>query len=333
MKSIGGARAPWGVVLVNTGTPDAPESGAVRHYLRRFLSDPRVIETPRWLWWPLLNGVILPLRAPRSAAKYRSIWRDDGSPLRVYGERLGEALARALHDAVGAVRVEVANLYSQPGVAEAFAAHSAAGVRRIIVMPLYPQASGTTTGAVYDQAGEAMRGVRTFPDLRFMGDYHDRPAYIDALATSVRDHWREQGRGAHLLISFHGIPLSCVQAGDAYGAQCQATAEALAAALGLDAADWTLAFQSRFGPARWLTPATATVLHDLPRRGVRSLDVVCPGFAVDCLETLEEIAIEGRETFVHAGGERFSYVPALNARPIHARALAALLLDATRDWH
>lgn len=332
MSAASTAHTDWGVVLVNTGTPDAPQSGAVRRYLRRFLSDRRVIEAPRWLWLPLLNGLILPLRAPRSAAKYRSIWLEDGGPLKVHSDRLGEAIARELHAAVGAVPVRTAFLYSEPGVAAAFGAFAAAGTRRIVLLPLFPQMSGTTTGAAYDQAGAALGTARVLPELRLLGDYHLAPAYVEALAASVRDHWRQHGRGAHLLISFHGLPLEYVRAGDRYGERCRATAAALAAALDLEAAAWSLAFQSRFGPAKWLGPATDELLRALPGRGVRALDVVCPGFAVDCLETLEEIAIAGRETFLHAGGERFGYVSALNARADHARALAGLLLDATRDW-
>ncbi|MFO1409271.1 MAG: ferrochelatase [Steroidobacteraceae bacterium] len=332
MSGDGAARGDWGVVLVNTGTPDAPASGPVRRYLRRFLSDRRVIDAPRAFWLPLLNGVILPLRAPRSAAKYRSVWLEDGGPLKVYSDRLGAALARELHAAVGAVPVQVAYLYSEPGVPAAFAALASAGVRRIVLLPLFPQMSGTTTGAVYDQAGAALAGTRALPDLRLLADYAVDGGYIGALAASVRDHWRAHGRGAHLLVSFHGIPLSYVRAGDVYGERCRATAAALAAALELDAGAWSLAFQSRFGPAKWLGPSAEETLRSLPGRGVRSLDVLCPGFAVDCLETLEEIAIAGRETFLHAGGERYAYIGALNARSDHARALAGLLLDATRDW-
>ncbi len=332
MSASSGPRSDWGVVLVNTGTPAAPESGAVRRYLRRFLADRRIIEAPRWFWLPLLNGLILPLRAPRSAAKYRKVWLDEGSPLKVYSDRLGQAVARELHAAVGAVHTQVAYLYSEPGVAAAFGALAAAGARRIALLPLFPQMSGTTTGAVYDQAAAALRQTRALPELRLLNDYHVAPAYIEALAASVRDHWRQQGRGAHLLMSFHGIPLAYVRGGDVYGEQCRATAAALATALGLGAENWSLAFQSRFGPAQWLGPSTDASLRALPGRGVRALDVVCPCFAVDCLETLEEIAIEGRATFLHAGGERYTYIGALNARADHARALAGLLLDATRDW-
>ncbi|MCC7462386.1 MAG: ferrochelatase [Gammaproteobacteria bacterium] len=332
MSGGSAARGDWGVVLVNTGTPDAPQSGAVRRYLRRFLSDRRVIEAPRWFWLPLLNAVILPVRAPRSAAKYRRVWLEDGGPLQVHCGRLAAALARELHAAIGVVPVQIAYLYSGPGVSAAFAALAAAGVRRVVLLPLFPQMSATTTGAVYDQAGAALARMRALPELRLLSDYAVDRGYLEALAASVRDHWRAHGRGAHLLMSFHGIPQSGVRRGDQYGERCRATATGLAAALGLDAGSWSLAFQSRFGPARWLGPSASDTLRALPGRGVRALDVICPGFAVDCLETLEEIAIEGRATFLRAGGERYAYVGALNARSDHARALAALLLDATRDW-
>lgn len=332
MSGTSRAHAGIGVVLVNTGTPDAPESGAVRRYLRRFLSDRRVIGAPRLVWLPLLNGLILPLRAPRSAAKYRSVWLDEGGPLKVHTERLGAALARELGAATGSCRVEVAYLYSDPAVVRAFDALADAGVRHVLVLPLFPQMSSTTTGAVYDQVFAALARRRALPALRLVAEYHLHAGYIDALAQSVRDHWRLHGRGTHLLLSFHGIPLSYVRAGDVYGEHCQATAAAVAAALGLRDDEWSLSFQSRFGPAKWLGPATADVLAQLPGRGVRSLDVACPGFAVDCLETLEEIAIEGREAFRRAGGERYAYIAALNSRAAHARALAAVVLDAARDW-
>lgn len=317
-----------GVLLVNTGTPRAPRAREVRQFLRPFLSDPRVVELPRWLWLPLLIGVILPLRAPRSARNYRRIWMDGGSPLAVYAGALQQALELSLEAVpASAVVVETAFLYSQPGVSAALARLRAAGARRLVVLPLFPQASGTTTGAVFDQLGRAGRQWRAFGDLRFVADYHDDPRYIAALADSVREHWLQHGRAGHLLMSFHGIPESYVQAGDAYAAQCRHTAALLAAALELPGDGWSLAFQSRFGRARWLGPATDRELRLLPARGIRSLAVVCPGFALDCLETLEEISIGGRELFLHAGGEQFQYVPALNARASHVQFLQQLLLE------
>jgi protoporphyrin/coproporphyrin ferrochelatase len=321
-----------GVLLVNTGTPAAPRTAAVRSFLRRFLSDPRVIELPRALWLPLLYGLVLPLRAPRSARKYRQIWDSEGSPLLLNTSKLRAAIERELIALRGNIRVEQAFLYSAPYVAESLAALRDAGVRRLIVLPLFPQASGSTTGAVYDQVGQALRRWRALPELRYIAGYHAEADYISALAASLADHWRLHGRGAHLLMSFHGIPQSYVARGDRYGDQCRQTAAQLAAALDLAPRDWSLSFQSRFGANRWLTPATDRSLRELPRRGIRAVTVLCPGFAADCLETLEEIALAGRDIFLQSGGERFDYVPALNGRSDHAGALARLVVRSTADW-
>lgn len=320
------------VLLVNTGTPVAPRSGAVRGFLRRFLSDPRVIELPRALWLPLLYGLVLPLRAPRSARKYRQIWQSEGSPLLLNTAKLRDALERELTALRGEFRVEQAFLYSPPDVWHTLEALRNAGVRRLIVLPLFPQSSGSTTGAVYDQVARALRAWRALPELRYIAGYHAEPDYISALAASLRDHWRLHARGGHVLMSFHGIPQSYVARGDRYGDECRQTAVQLAAALDLAPRDWSLSFQSRFGANRWLTPATDRSLRELPRRGIRAVTVICPGFAADCLETLEEIALSGRDIFLASGGERFDYVPALNGRADHAGTLARLILRSTADW-
>jgi len=320
------------VLLVNTGTPEAPSSGAVRSFLRRFLSDPRVIELPRILWLPLLYGVILPLRAPRSAHKYQQIWQDAGSPLLINSTRLSESLQRELLSLRGQIRVEQAFLYSKPYVHAQLDRLRADGFRRVIVLPLFPQSSGSTTGAVYDQVAQALRRWRALPQLRFIASYQAEPDYISALATSLKDHRRLHGVGGHLLMSFHGIPLSYIAGGDRYADECRQTASLLATAMNFEAHEWSLAFQSRFGANRWLTPATDRTLAALPRRGIRSVTVMCPGFAADCLETLEEIALTGRDIFMKAGGERFDYVPALNARSDHAAALAHLVVRNIGDW-
>jgi len=327
-------RRECAVLLVNTGTPAAPRSGAVRHFLSRFLTDRRVIEMPRTLWLPLLYCFVLPLRAPRSAHRYRLIWRADGSPLLLHTSQLRTALERELAGAgaAAAIRVEQAFLYSAPQVSRVMETLRAARVRRLLVLPLFPQASGTTTGAVYDQVARSLARWRTLPELRYVAEYYDEPDYIGALAASVRAHWQQHGRGDQLLISFHGIPQAYVERGDRYADQCRDTAERLAAALELTAPDWTLSFQSRFGANRWLKPATATTLHELPRRGVRAVTVICPGFAADCLETLEEIALGGRAIFLKAGGERFDYVPALNDGTLQVSALARLVTRVTSDW-
>jgi protoporphyrin/coproporphyrin ferrochelatase len=324
--STANAAATTGVLLVNTGTPTAPRAREVRQFLRPFLSDPRVVELPRWLWLPLLNGVILPLRSPRSARNYQRVWRVDGSPLAVFSSQLRTALSDELQQrAPAAFEVKLAYLYTSPGVAATINAFCASGIRRLVILPMYPQYSGTTTAAVFDQVSKALQRRRDIPELHFVSHYFDEPPFIAALADSVREHWRANGRGEHLLMSFHGIPERCVQRGDPYATQCHATAQCLAAELALSSGDWSLSFQSRFGKARWLEPATDLTLARLARDGQRSLDVICPGFAVDCLETLEEIAIGGREIYQHAGGGALQYIKALNGRQDHAAALATIV--------
>jgi protoporphyrin/coproporphyrin ferrochelatase len=320
------------LLLVNTGTPNVPRSFAVRAFLRRFLSDPRVIELPRALWLPLLYLLVLPLRAPRSAARYRLIWQREGSPLAVNTAQLTQALAQELAARGLGLRVERSFLYSQPLVGEVMDTLRRSGVQRLAVLPLFPQSSGSTTGAVYDQVAASLRPWRTLPELRCIAGYHAEPHYIRALSESVRAHWREHGRDGLLLVSFHGIPQSYAQRGDRYPEQCRETATLLASALELTPEQWSLSFQSRFGANRWLTPATDATLRELPSRGVRAVTVICPGFAADCLETLEEIALAGRAHFLAAGGERFSYVPALNAQSAHVSALAELIERTLADW-
>jgi protoporphyrin/coproporphyrin ferrochelatase len=321
-----------GVLLVNTGTPKAPTSREVRRFLRRFLSDPRVIELPRLLWLPLLYGLILPLRAPRSARKYREIWQPQGSPLLVHTSQLRLRLESSLAAAGTHAVVADAYLYARPFVEEILDTWRAQRMRRLFVLPLFPQTSGATTGAVFDQVGRSLQSWRALPELRCAASYCTDPAYISALASSVREHWEAHGREGHLLCSFHGIPESFVSRGDCYAEQCRQTATQLAATLDLRERDCSMSFQSRFGANRWLTPATEDVLRALPGRGERRVTVLCPGFAADCLETLEEIALTGRAIFLGAGGESFRYVPALNAREDHARALAQLILRSTDDW-
>lgn len=322
-----------GVLLVNSGTPDSPSTRDVRRFLGRLLGDPRVIELPRALWLPLLHGVILRTRPFRSARKYRQIWTPEGSPLLLHSERLRDAVRRRLGGLVRApVAVEIGMLYASPGVADGLARLRDAGAQRILVLPLFPQYSGVSTGAVYDQVQAELRRWRWVPELRFVGDYADYPPYVDALRDSVAAHWAAHGRTAHLLMSFHGIPERYFREGDPYFCKCQRTARLLADELDLAPDEWSVAFQSRYGPGRWLQPYTDAVIASLPQRGVGSLTVVCPGFAADCLETLEEIAIENRERFLAAGGERFEYVPALNSGPLHAQAIASLAARHAGGW-
>ena len=322
-----------GILLINSGTPLAADAGAVRAFLARFLTDPRVVELPRALWLPLLYGLILPFRPARVARKYRRIWSAAGSPLRDLTERLRAELANALAQRMLApLSVEAGMLYSAPDVAGALRRLRADGAQRLLVLPLFPQYCGATTGAAHDQVSSELRRWRALPDVQLVADYHDDPGYIEALRAGVAAHWQAHGRTAHLLISFHGIPERYCERGDPYFERCHATARLLADELLLREGEWSVSFQSRFGRAEWLKPYTLTVLAGMPARGVREVSVVCPGFAVDCLETLEEIDIENRAAFMHAGGQRFEYVPALNASSAHAHCLAELIAQRCQGW-
>jgi ferrochelatase len=327
------------VVVVNLGTPEAPTPGAVRRYLREFLSDRRVVDLPRWLWWPLLNLVILPLRSTRVAHKYASIWLADGSPLAAYTRQLAQAMQRECPQ----WRVIHAMRYGAPALAQTLRRLRDEGAQRVVVLPLYPQYSTTTTASVRDvveAAGFAIRDsgfhetggtpvatVAGAPAAHFIGDYHLDAGWIQAITDSIRTHRARQGNAAHLLFSFHGLPQRLADRGDPYPRQCEAGARAIAAALGLRDESWTLAYQSRFGREKWLEPATADTLESLAARGIRSVDVIAPGFAVDCLETLEEVAQMLKDDFRARGGE-LRYIGCLNDSDAHARALAAVVRGA-----
>ncbi|BBD80864.1 ferrochelatase, protoheme ferro-lyase [Aerosticca soli] len=322
-----------GLLLVNLGTPEAPTAAAVRPYLAEFLGDPRVIDYPRWLWWPILHGVILRVRPRRSAQAYARIWTPQGSPLRVGSEALAAALQNALdRRRPGAVRVALAMRYGQPAVVPTIERLVREGVRRLLVLPLYPQYSATSTGSVLDAVAAAMQRLRWPPELRTINDYHDDPAHIEALAGHIERWWQRHGRGEKLLLSFHGIPERYVRAGDPYRDQCLATARRLRERLGLAEDALVLSFQSRVGREPWLSPYTDATVRALAARGVRRLDVACPGFAVDCLETLEEIAMQNREFFLEAGGEDLRYIPALNDDPAQVDQLCALALRHLQGW-
>jgi len=293
----------------------------VRRYLAEFLRDPRVVTLPRLLWWPILYGVILPTRPRRVAHAYRAIWTEQGSPLRVYSQQLADDLAAHLG---GEVPVVLGMRYGSPSLGEALERLGESGVGRVLVLGLYPQYAAATTASILDGVGAVLRDRPDIPELRFVHDYHNHRAYIEALAGSVRRCWEQNAESQCLVISFHGLPCSQIAAGDPYAVQCEATAAALVAALELGPEEWRLGYQSRVGKQAWLTPYTDEILRDLPRDGVRRISVVCPGFAVDCLETLEEINIRYRQVFLDAGGEHMDYVPALNAHPDHAGLLAGI---------
>jgi protoporphyrin/coproporphyrin ferrochelatase len=325
--------AQAGVLLVNLGTPEAPTARALRPYLAEFLGDPRVIEYPRWLWWLILHGVILRIRPARSAHAYARIWTPEGSPLRVGSEKLAEALqARFRHGQRGPIRVALAMRYGAPSVRTQIEQLQREGVRRLLVLPLYPQYSATSTGSVIDAVADTLKQLRWPPELRIVNDYHDDVNHIEALALSIEHWWAAQGRGDKLLLSFHGIPQRYVDAGDPYFHQCQGTARRLAARLGLDETQLVVSFQSRVGREPWLQPYTDATVRRLAAEGVKRLDVACPGFAVDCLETLEEIAMQNGDFFTAAGGEALRYIPALNDSAEQLASLSAVIRRHTQGW-
>lgn len=317
------------LLLVNLGTPDAPTAAAVRRYLAEFLSDRRVVQLPRVLWWPLLYGLVLPLRSARVARKYAEAWLPGGSPLAVHTAELAEAVQARMPG----VPVAHAMRYGSPAFADVLNQLHAGGATKVLVLPLYPQYSTTTTASVGDvvelaRAAGHRDGAVPACTIGMVAEYHLDARWVQAVADSIRAHWNAHGRGERLLLSFHGIPQRLVDAGDPYEAQCRASAAAIADALGLAKDDWMPCFQSRFGRERWLQPYTSDTLEALAKAGIARVDVVCPGFAVDCLETLEEIAIENAELFREAGGEALRYIPCLNATPAHADALAGIASDA-----
>lgn len=323
--------AGTGVLVVNLGTPDAPTPRAVRRYLGEFLADPRVIEAPRWLWRTVLHGVILRIR-PRPVAKaYRRIWTEAGAPLLTHSHALTEALRQRLGQS-GDTPVELGMRYGNPSIDEALERLRAARVRRLLVLPLYPQYSGTTTGATFDALAASLARWRWLPALRMVDSYHEHSAYIDALARQIRAHRDAHGRRRPLLFSFHGLPRRYLDAGDPYFCHCHKTARLVAERLDLADDAWAVAFQSRFGREPWLQPYTDEVLSRWPAEGIDEVDVCCPGFPADCLETLEEVAIGYRELFLERGGKELSYIPALNDSEAHVTALQRILEDAGSGW-
>ena len=314
---------PTALILCNLGTPNAPNPRAVRRYLAEFLSDRRVVEIPRALWLPILYGLVLPTRPKKSAAKYAQIWLGDkGSPLLHYTELQTAGLQARCGDKA---KVYTAMRYGQPALPAVLSQAQADGAQRIIILPMYPQYSGTTTASVFDSAAAWSAQQRHIPSLTIISDFHQHPAYIAALAAQVQAHWQQHGRAQKLLLSFHGLPQRCVDLGDPYAAQCQQTAALLAAALQLPPDAWQISFQSRFGKAKWLEPATDRSLMALAAQGCASVEVFCPGFVSDCLETLEEIAIENRDIFIQAGGQDLRFIPCLNDSPAWLDALKEIL--------
>jgi ferrochelatase len=324
--------AKAGILMVNLGTPEAPTAKALRPYLKQFLGDPRVVEVPRPIWWLILNGIILPFRAPKSAKAYAEVWTEEGSPLLVNNRRLAEKLASNLSQDLPDIQFELAMSYGKPSIPDALDRLQAANVQRLLVLPMYPQYSATTTASVFDQVTLWMQNQRWFPELRFINDFYRQESWQDAIVNSIRGFQTEHGKPDKLLFSFHGIPKRNLLAGDPYHCQCKFSARHIATRLGLRDDEWMVTFQSRLGKAEWLKPYTDQTLEELGHSGVKNLQVVCPGFSIDCLETLEEIAMEGKEEFIEAGGEDLKYIPCLNDSDEHVSVLRELCLRHGQGW-
>ena len=320
------------VLYCNLGTPDEPTAPALRRYLAEFLSDQRVVEIPRLVWLAILHGIILRIRPKKSAAKYASIWMPEGSPLKVWTQRQAALLGSKLQAQGHQVQVRYAMRYGNPSMASQLDQLKADGVTRVLILPAYPQYSATTSASVFDAVYTWAAKVRRLPEFRFVNHYHDDPGYTAALAASIQTYWAAHGQADKLVMSFHGVPERTLQLGDPYHCECYKTARLVAAKLGLDKDQYKVTFQSRFGKAKWLEPYTEPTLIKLAQEGVKSVDVVCPGFTGDCLETLEEISMEAREAYLHAGGEKFSYIPCLNDSPDWTTALAGIAAQHLAGW-
>ncbi|MDX1455989.1 MAG: ferrochelatase [Marinobacter sp.] len=322
-----------GVLITNLGTPDAPTSSALRRYLSEFLADPRVVEVPRMIWWLILHGVILRIRPARSAKAYQKVWQSEGSPLLLHTRNQCQAIQTALSNRYGSrVVVQFAMRYGNPSITSALDAFQDQGVRQLLVLPLYPQYSASTSASTFDAIAADYTRRRWLPDFRFISHYPDFPPYIEAMATHIEQHWQQHGRNQKLILSYHGIPLKYLHRGDPYFCECHKTSRLLAERLGLDENQCLTTFQSRFGREAWLQPYTDETLKTLAAEGTESVDVFCPGFSADCLETIEEIDEENRGYFMEAGGSAFSYIPALNSSPAHIDALVALIEKHLQGW-
>lgn len=322
-----------GVLITNLGTPDAPTKKALRPYLKEFLSDPRVVEVPKFIWWCILNFVILNIRPAKSAKAYREVWTEQGSPLLVHTKNQALALKEELQKSFGdKVVVDFAMRYGQPSISQVTENMMQQGVRKLLVLPLYPQYCASTSASTFDALAHDFKKRRWIPELRFVSHYHDYPLYIQAAADKIRAHWQAHGQAEKLLFSYHGIPKRYLTAGDPYHCECYKTSRLIAENLGLDESQYLTTFQSRFGREEWLKPYTDHTLKDLAKEGVKSVQIFCPGFSADCLETIEEIGIENRDYFLEAGGKDYQYIAALNSEPQHISALATLISDNLAGW-
>ncbi len=322
-----------GVLVTNLGTPDAPTTPAVKRYLAEFLSDPRVIETPKFIWWCILHGIILRTRPQRSAAAYKKVWTKNGSPLLDIASRQARKIQTELNTrTTHSIKVELAMRYGNPSIKQALEKLRDANANRILIFPLYPQYSAVTTASTFDAVAAVLKTWRLIPEIRTINHYHDNPDYINAVANRINQYWQTHPKPEKLLFSFHGLPKNYLLAGDPYYCECHKTARLIADRLALKKAEWQLTFQSRFGPRKWLQPYTDKTLKKLAKKGTRQVQVVCPGFSADCLETIEEINMQNRAFFIAAGGEAFAYIPALNADDGHIQVLSNIITTHCQGW-
>lgn len=322
-----------GVLVTNLGTPDAPTPAALRTYLAEFLADPRVIEVPRLIWWFALHGFILRTRPKKSAGIYKKIWTEEGSPLLSISKKQAEGIQTLLNTQFsGSVKVELAMRYGNPSIESALEKLRAANARRILILPLYPQYSAATTASTFDAIADQLKQWRWLPEIRMVNNYYEDEGYIAAVANSIEQYWQNNSKVEKLLFSFHGLPKDYVDAGDPYFDECHATAKLIAEKMNLNKDEWLITFQSRFGSREWLKPYTDKTLKSLAKEGIKSVNVICPGFSADCLETLEEINMQNRGFFIEAGGEEFSYIPALNENEEHLQALSNITINHCYGW-
>ena len=330
---VHGSDSCLGVLITNLGTPEAPTPSAVRKYLAEFLWDPRVVEIPRLIWWLILHGIILRTRPSKSAEAYEKVWTEEGSPLLVISKQQQDALQSKLSQLCpGPVKVELAMRYGNPSIASALENLKTQGARHVVLFPLYPQYSASTTASTFDAVAKVFMKQRWMPELRMINNYGTDSGYINACVQQIKSHWQQTQRNQKLVFSFHGLPKRNLILGDPYHCECHETARLIAEKLNLKEEEWQLTFQSRFGKAEWLQPYTIKIMEQLPGAGVKSVDVFCPGFSADCLETLEEISMQNCEVFMQAGGEAFSYISALNDESAHIDALADIVMQHTQGW-
>ena len=327
-----GSKEKLGILITNLGTPDRPERRAVRLYLKEFLSDPRVIEVPKLIWQIILRGIILNLRPQKTVKLYKSIWKKEGGPLLVMLKKQKKGIKKNLKNKIKNIKIEIAMRYGNPSLEKGLKKLRDFGCRRILIFPLYPQYCAATTGSTFDKATEILRKWRWIPEIRFINGYSDNFLYIDCLVKSIKDSWKKNGKSQKLIFSYHGIPKKYLLEGDPYHCFCQKTTRLVVEKMKLKEDEYITTFQSRFGPQKWLTPYTDKILKELPKKNVKSIHIISPGFSSDCLETLEELEVENKRNFLLSGGKKYNYIECLNDNILHLKMLSSLIQEHTKSW-